>query len=57
VILRNEVYGLDKSEIRDFINQVQSVTLEQVNQAAKELLSPDNLVVVTAGPPVATSSK
>ena len=57
VILRNEVYGLDKSEIRDFINQVQSVTLDQVNQAAKELLTPDNLVVVTAGPPVATSSK
>jgi zinc protease len=56
-ILRNEVYGLPKSEIRDFVEQIQSVTLEQVNLAAKELLHPDNLVVVTAGPTIAVSAK
>ena len=56
-ILRNEVYGLSKSEIREFVGQVESVTLEQVNQAAKELLHPDNLVVVTAGPTIAASAK
>ena len=56
-ILRNEVYGLSKSEIREFVGQVESVTLEQVNQAAKELLHPDNLVVVTAGPTIAASAR
>lgn len=56
-ILRNEIYGLSKSEIRLFVGQVESVTLEQVNQAAKELLHPNNLVVVTAGPTIAASTK
>jgi zinc protease len=51
------VYGLSLNEIRDFVNQVESVTLDQANQAAKELLHPDNLVVVTAGPTVAASAK
>lgn len=49
-ILHNEVYGLAKSEIREFVKKVESVNVEQVNQAAKELLHPDKLVVVTAGP-------
>lgn len=49
-ILRNEVYGLSQEEIRNFPQKIQAVTLEQVNQVAKELLHPDNLVVVTAGP-------
>lgn len=56
-ILRNEVYGLDNGEIREFISKIESVTLEQVNQAAKELLHPDNLVVVTAGPTIAASAR
>lgn len=56
-ILRNEVYGLSKSEIREFVSKVESVSLEQVNQAAKELLHPNNLVVVTAGPTIAASAK
>jgi zinc protease len=54
-ILMNEVYGLNPEEMRDFINKVQAVTPEQVNQAAKELLHPDNLVVVSAGPPLSAS--
>ena len=49
-ILMNEVYGLDEEELRQFPQKIQSVTLAQVNQIAKELLHPDNLVVVTAGP-------
>lgn len=49
-ILMNEVYGLDQEELRQFPQKIQSVTLAQVNQIAKELLHPDNLVVVTAGP-------
>ena len=56
-ILNNEVYGLAPSELREFVSQIQAVTLDQVNQAAKELLHPDNLVVVTAGPAVSASAQ
>ncbi len=57
MILNNEVYGLAPSELREFVSQIQAVTLDQVNQAAKELLHPDNLVVVTAGPAVSASAQ
>jgi zinc protease len=56
-ILNNQVYGLGASELRNFVSKIEAVTLEQVNQAAKELLHPENLVVVTAGPPVSASNK
>nr|WP_235355237.1 pitrilysin family protein [Aliterella atlantica] len=49
-ILMNEVYGLSEGELRAFAEKIQAVTLEDVNQAAKELLQPDKLVIVTAGP-------
>lgn len=55
-ILNNEIYGLGPDELRKFVQQIDAVTLEQVNQAAKELLHPENLVVVTAGPPVSAST-
>jgi len=51
-ILMNEVYGLDSVELRSFTQKIQKVTLAQVNQAARELLHPDKIVVVTAGPAV-----
>jgi zinc protease len=51
-ILMNEVYGLSEEELRSFTENLQAVTVAEVNQAAKELLHPDNIVVVTAGPPV-----
>jgi zinc protease len=54
-ILNNQVYGLGTSELRNFVSKIEAVTVEQVNQAAKELLRPDNLVVVTAGPSVSAS--
>ena len=54
-ILRNQVYGLAPEELREFVNRIESVTLEQVNQTAKELLHPDNLIVVTAGPAVSAT--
>jgi len=54
-ILMNKVYGLDEEELRQFSQKIQAVTLAQVNQAAKELLQPDNLVVVTAGPGVSAA--
>ncbi|MDM9380782.1 pitrilysin family protein [Chlorogloeopsis sp. ULAP01] len=48
-ILMNEVWGLDQEELYSFTNKIAAVTVEQVNQAAKELLHPDKIVVVTAG--------
>ncbi len=56
-ILNNEVYGLGTEELRQFVSQIDAVTVEQVNQAAKELLHPEHLVVVTAGPPVSAATK
>ena len=56
-ILMNAVYGLGEAELRSFPQKIQSVTLAGVNLAAKELLQPDNLVVVTAGPAVSTTTQ
>lgn len=54
-LLMNKVYGLPLDEIRRFPAQIEAVTVEQINQTIKDLLHPDNLVIVTAGPPTATS--
>ncbi|MFM7407560.1 MAG: M16 family metallopeptidase [Cuspidothrix sp.] len=51
-IVMNEVYGLNQIELRSFITKIKQVNLSQVNQAARELLHPDKIVVVTAGPPI-----
>jgi len=56
-ILMNEVYGLNEEELRQFSQKIQSVNLAQVNQVAKQLLHPDKLVVVTAGPDVSAQGK
>ncbi|MFB2923856.1 M16 family metallopeptidase [Aerosakkonema funiforme] len=55
-ILMNEVYGLTSAEIRDFPRKILAVTQAQVNRVAKDLLQPDNLIVVTAGPSIAGGS-
>ncbi len=49
--LGNAIYGLNPNEISEFPKKIQAVTQAQVNQVAKELISPDRLVVITAGPP------
>lgn len=51
MILMNEVYGLDVSELRQYPQQIDAATQAQVNQTAQDLLRPSQLVVVTAGPP------
>ncbi|MEL6461767.1 MAG: pitrilysin family protein [Cyanobacteria bacterium J06621_15] len=51
-IIKNHVLGLETDEIRSYTDKIQAVTPDQVNQAARELLHPDKIVVVTAGPPV-----
>jgi zinc protease len=48
--LMNAVYGLPVQEIQDFPRQLQDLTLEQVNTAARSLLHPDQLSIVTVGP-------
>jgi zinc protease len=49
--LGNAIYGLKPNEISEFPKKIQAVTLEQVNQVAKELIQPDRFVIITAGPP------
>jgi zinc protease len=56
-ILMNTVYGLGVDEIRQFIQKIEAVTPERVNQAVKQLLQPDQVVVVTAGPPLSSAGK
>jgi zinc protease len=56
-ILMNAVYGLGVDEIRQFVQQIEAVTPERVNQAVKQLLQPDRVVVVTAGPPLSSAGK
>jgi zinc protease len=51
-IVMNEVYGLDETELRCFTQKIQTVHVAELNQAARELLHSDKIVVVTAGPPV-----
>ncbi|BAY18274.1 peptidase M16-like protein [Anabaenopsis circularis NIES-21] len=51
-ILMNQVRGMDITELNSFADLIKQVTLAQVNQAARELLHPDKIVVVTAGPAV-----
>ena len=54
-MLMHRVYGLEMSEIHKFPEKIRAVTTEEVNQIAKELLRPDNLIIVTAGPSLAAA--
>jgi zinc protease len=49
--LGNAIFDLNPNEISEFPKKIQAVTLEQVNQVAKELIQPDRFVIITAGPP------
>ncbi|MEH2326744.1 MAG: pitrilysin family protein [Nostoc sp.] len=50
IILDNAVLGLSRSEIRDFPQKIQAVTMAQMQQAIENLIKPENLIIVTAGP-------
>jgi zinc protease len=50
VILDNAVYELSLDELREFREKINAVTLEQVQQVVQELIHPENLIIVTAGP-------
>ncbi|MBD2436097.1 pitrilysin family protein [Nostoc sp. FACHB-110] len=51
-ILMNQVRGLDVNELHSFTDKIKQVSLAEVNQAARDLLNPNKIVVVTAGPAV-----
>jgi zinc protease len=51
-MLMNQVHGLEVTELHSFTEKIKKVTLAEVNQAARELLNPNKIVVVTAGPSV-----
>ncbi|MFN6570824.1 pitrilysin family protein [Dendronalium sp. ChiSLP03b] len=50
IILSNAVLGLSRAEIREFPQRIQAVTMTQVKQAIEDLIQPENVVIVTAGP-------
>ncbi|WP_375468578.1 M16 family metallopeptidase [uncultured Nostoc sp.] len=50
IILSNAVLGLSRAEIREFPQKIQAVTMAQMQQAIEDLIKPENLVIVTAGP-------
>jgi len=49
-LLSDEIYGFPVGDFYKFPQRVQAVTLEQVNRAARELLQPDNLLIVSVVP-------
>ena len=51
-ILKHEIYGLDKEELPAYIEKINAVNLLQVNQVGQNLLHPNKIVVVTAGPAI-----
>ncbi|MBD2567998.1 insulinase family protein [Anabaena lutea FACHB-196] len=50
IILENAILGLSTAELREFPQRLQAVTMTQVQKAIAELIKPENLIIVTAGP-------
>jgi zinc protease len=46
--LSDQIFGLPPGNFYNFPKEIAAVSLEEVNRAAKELLFPDNLVIVSA---------
>jgi zinc protease len=50
MVLDNSVFGLSTTELRDFPKQIDAVTMTDVQKVIQDLIQPDNLVILTAGP-------
>ncbi|QXE25237.1 peptidase M16 domain protein [Richelia sinica FACHB-800] len=50
IILNNAILGLSPTEIRDFPQRIQAVTMKEIQQVIADFIQPDKLVIVTAGP-------
>ena len=46
----DELYGLGYDHIQQFINEIKSVTLKDINSAARKIIVPGKYVFVTVGP-------
>ncbi|MDZ7959998.1 MAG: pitrilysin family protein [Aulosira sp. DedQUE10] len=55
IILSNAVYGLSSAEIREYPQRIESVKMSEVQEVIKELIKPENVVIVTAGSPATVS--
>ncbi len=55
-IVSNATYGLNRDEIQKFPQQIEAVTITQVQQSIRDLIHPDQLVIVTAGPGATASN-
>ncbi|AFY61267.1 pitrilysin family protein [Synechococcus sp. PCC 6312] len=53
-ILAQEIIGLPITEIRDFPNHLAAVMMADVEAVLQELIHPDQMVIVSAGPGVTT---
>ncbi|BAY26519.1 peptidase M16 domain-containing protein [Calothrix sp. NIES-2100] len=49
MILNNQVYGYKPEELHQQPRQIQAVTLNQVNQAVKDFIHPDKIIVISVG--------
>jgi zinc protease len=49
-MLMNAVDGYDTEEIRDFPSKIETVTMEQIDRVIQDLILPDQMLIVTAGP-------
>ncbi len=49
-LLMNQVNSFNPEEIRQYVTKLAAITPAQVNQTIQDLLHPDNVVIVTAGP-------
>lgn len=54
-LLGNASVDLPPEELQQFSDRLKAVTLDQVNQALRDLIDPNHLVIVTAGPTVSFS--
>jgi zinc protease len=50
MVLDNSVFGLSTAELRDFPKRVDAVTMADTQKVIQDLIQPDNLVILTAGP-------
>jgi zinc protease len=50
IVLGNAIYGFSPKELREFPQRIRAVDMKQIQQVIQELIRPESLVIVTAGP-------
>lgn len=49
-VLMNAVDGFEVEEIREFPSKIEAISMEQINEVIQDLIQPDHLLIVSAGP-------